>query len=108
MGYKGTKTFISVADYGLPHTVKTEIEVSHSSMYDLTYINDVAISDSTLQDIFQHCLDWGIVDLPLEDDCRDLRGDSLAFERIQELEKYERAFNTITDESVDEVLKYEE
>ena len=49
---------------------------------------------------------------------RDLTGDNLVlqmFQRIQELEeytqeldKYERAFNTITDESVDEVLKYEE
>jgi len=44
------------------------------------------------------------------EDWRDLSGDNLVlqmFERIQELEKYERAFNTITDESVDEVLKYE-
>ena len=108
MGYKGTKTFISIEDYGLHYTVETEIEVTHSSMSDMTYINGVTISNSTLQDIFQHCLDWGVVDLPLDDDCRDLGGGSLVFKRIQELEKYERAFNTITDESVDEVLKYEE
>lgn len=63
MGYKGTKTFTSIED-----TVETEIEVTHSSMSDMTYINGVAISDSALQGIFQHCLDWGIVDLPLDEE----------------------------------------
>jgi hypothetical protein len=62
MGYGGTKIFLSKIEEDKT-VIENEIEVAHCSHSDVTYINNVAIDDYTLQEIFEHCVSWGIVDV---------------------------------------------